>query len=183
MITRRARLTAIAAVLGATVIAVASSSAATARSGPNNFREHLSGYQETPLALSTSGTGQVRVHIDDRRDTIFFRLSYASLEGDVTQAHIHFGAPSQTGGVSVFLCTNLGNGPPGTQPCPAAPGTVTGTIGPDEVLGPTNQGIGTGEFDELVDAMRAGATYVNVHSTLHPVGEIRAQLEAGHHHR
>jgi hypothetical protein len=28
-----------------------------------------------------------------------------------------------------------------------------------------------------VDAIRAGATYANVHSTLYPGGEIRAQLE------
>ena len=33
---------------------------------------------------------------------------------------------------------------------------------------------------EVVDAMRAGRIYVNVHSTGHPAGEIRAQLEDGH---
>lgn len=183
MITRRARLIAVATVLGATVTAIATGSAATARGGPNEFREQLTGYEETPLAVSTSGTGQAQVRIHDRREEISFRVSYHRLEGEVTQAHIHFGSRGQTGGVTAFLCTNLGNGPEGTQPCPASPATITGTITPDDVVGAAaDQGLAAGEFDELVDAIRAGATYVNVHSTLHPVGEIRGQLESGHHH-
>jgi hypothetical protein len=36
----------------------------------------------------------------------------------VTQAHIHFGPGRVNGGIMVFLCSNLGNGPEGTQPCP-----------------------------------------------------------------
>ena len=38
---------------------------------------------------------------------------------------------------------------PGVQPCPAAPATITGTIGPEDVVGPTGQGIEVGAFDEL----------------------------------
>jgi hypothetical protein len=33
------------------------------------------------------------------------------------------------------------------------------------------------EFDELVRAIRAGVTYVNVHSETFPGGEIRGQLK------
>jgi hypothetical protein len=180
---RRTRLLAVAAVVGAALVATTTGSAAMARGGHNEFRERLSGYEETPLALSTTGTGQVRLEIDRRGDEISYRVSYARLEGDVTQAHIHFGAPAQTGGISVFLCTNLGNGPAGTQACPPAPATISGTIRPADVIGPTAQGIAAGEFEELLDALRAGLTYVNVHSTLYPAGEIRAQLERdGHHH-
>ena len=36
--------------------------------------------------------------------------------------------------------------------------------------------MGPGEFGELVRAMRAGATYVNVHTNLSPGGEIRGQI-------
>ena len=182
MKTRRARLITAAVVLGTAVAAVATGSAATARDGQSEFREQLTGYEETPLALSTTGSGQVRLQISDRHDRITFQLSYRNLEGTVTQAHIHFGAPAQTGGISAFLCTNLGNGPAGTQECPAAPATVTGTIEAGDVIGPAGQGIGAGEFDELVDAIRAGAAYANVHSDLYPVGEIRAQLGNGHRH-
>ena len=42
------------------------------------------------------------------------------------------------------------------------------------------QGIAAGEYAELVDAIRAGTAYANVHTTAFPVGEIRAQIENGH---
>jgi hypothetical protein len=132
--------------------------------------------------VSTTGSGSARIEIDDRDDEIEYRVSYTALSGDVLQAHIHFGIPAQSGGISVFLCTNLGNGPAGTQACPAAPATITGTIVPADVIGPSAQGIAAGEFEELVDAIREGATYVNVHSSVFPAGEIRGQLDDGHHH-
>jgi hypothetical protein len=172
----------VAVAVGTAIAALATSSAATARGGQSTFRDQLSGYEETPVAISTTGSGQVRLQIDDRSDEISYRVSYTGLEGDVLQAHIHFGAPATSGGVSVFLCTNLGNGPEGTQACPASPATITGTITPDDVGGPAGQGIAAGEFDELVEAMRAGITYVNVHTGLYPSGEIRGQLDADRHH-
>ena len=92
------------------------------------------------------------------------------------QAHIHFGQRSVNDGISVFLCSNLGNGPTGTKVCPPAPATVTGTIVPADVIGPTGQGIEPGAFAELLAAIRAHKTYANVHSTRFPGGEIRAQL-------
>ena len=159
----------IAAVTVAATVAVAG--------GGDSIREELSGYEETLVALSTTGNGTFKARIDERRQQIDYRLSYAGLEGNVTQAHIHFGTRAQSGGISVFLCTNLGNGPAGTQLCPAQPATVTGTLTPADVIGPAAQGITAGQFAELVDAIRAGATYVNVHSSLYPGGEIRAQLE------
>ena len=80
------------------------------------------------------------------------------------QAHIHFGAIGQSGGISAFLCTNVGNGPVGTQACPAAPGSVSGLVEPSDVIGAAAaQGIAAGEYDELVAAIRNGTAYVNVH--------------------
>jgi hypothetical protein len=159
-------------------LAVAATGAVVAvAGGGKQFNEQLTGYEETPLALSTPGEGRFRLHIDRAEQQIAYRLRYGGLEAPVTQAHIHFGAPAQSGGVSVFLCTNLGNGPAGTQACPPQPATITGTIGPADVVGPAAQGIDPGEFDELVDAIRAGATYANVHTEKYPAGEIRAQLE------
>lgn len=96
----------------------------------------------------------------------------------MTQAHIHFGQRGVAGGISAFFCSNLPSPPPGTQACPPSPGTVTGTIKASDVVGPTSQGIAPGELPELFEAIKAGATYANVHSTKFPSGEIRAQLRA-----
>lgn len=181
--TRHRRLLVVAVTVGVAVGITATGSAATtgdSSRGHSLVREQLSGYAETPLAVSTAADAQFRARIDTRARTISWRLSYSDIETSVTQAHIHFGSPAQTGGISVFLCTNLGNGPAGTQACPAAPATVSGTITAADVIGPTAQGIGAGEFDEVIGAYRAGMTYVNVHTTAFPVGELRAQL--GHHH-
>ena len=129
------------------------------------------------LTLSTTGNGTFDADISKDGTEITYRLSYAGLEGNVTQAHIHLGQAAQSGGISAFLCTNLGNGPAGTQLCPAAPATITGTIRAADVIGPAGQGITAGQLNELVRAMNAGATYANVHTTLYPGGEIRAKLD------
>jgi CHRD domain len=142
----------------------------------NTVTEKLSGYEEDPLVLSTTGTGEFRARISSSGQQISYTLSYSALEGTVAQAHIHLGGRHQSGGISVFLCSNLGNGPVGTQACPAAPATIEGVIVPANVIGPSAQGIAAGQFDELVRAIREGTTYVNVHTSLYPGGEIRAQL-------
>jgi hypothetical protein len=184
MMTWRARrlavVVAVSAVVAATLTGSAASAGGDGSRGGDTLREQLTGFQEDPLVLSTTGEGQFRVQINQQAKEIAYRLSYAGLEGTVTQAHIHFGGKAQSGGISVFLCSNLGNGPAGTQACPVAPATITGTITPPSIIGPVGQGITAGQFDELLAAIRQGVTYVNVHSTLYPGGEIRAQL--GHDH-
>jgi hypothetical protein len=166
------------AVAAAGSAAMASGDDGTSTEGTLQVR--LTGYQEDPLTLSTTGVGDFRMKIDEHNQEIEYTLTYGNLEGSVLQAHIHLGQRAQSGGISVFLCTNLGNGPAGTQACPAAPATITGTIRPADVIGPAGQGISAGEFGELMDAMGAGVTYVNVHTTKYPGGEIRAQLDHNH---
>ena len=147
---------------------------AFADSGRANVREQLSGYNEVP-ALSTPGGGLFKAKIGP--DVIDYELTFGGTESDATQAHIHFENATNNGAIVVFLCTNLGNGPAGTQPCPAGGGTITGTIEAGNVgAGAAAQGIAAGEFEEFVTAIRSGATYVNVHTVSRPGGEIRAQL-------
>lgn len=164
----RVKLAVVVAAVGALVVV-----AGAIAGGGKDLRERLVGYQEVP-AVSSQATAKFRAKV--HRDKITFKLSYADLEGDVQQAHIHFGQRAVNGGISVFLCTNLGNGPAGTQPCPPAPATVEGTLDASDVVGPAVQGIAAGEFEELVRAIKAGVTYANVHSSKFPAGEIRAQL-------
>ena len=150
--------------------------------GTKAFNERLSTYQEVP-SVSSTANGEFTAKIAPNENSIAWTLSYADLEGAVQQAHIHFGQRSVNGGITVFLCTNLGNGPAGTQPCPAPPATISGTIVAADVspnipatAAARAQGLEPGELAELIAAMRAGVTYENVHSTKFPGGEIRAQL-------
>jgi CHRD domain len=139
-------------------------------------RTDLSGYMEVP-AISTTANGKFRAEITTG-NKIKYRLRYSDVEGvSITQAHIHFAQKGVNGGITVFLCSNLGNGPVGTPACPAAPGEVTGTLTADDmVAGAAAQGIEAGEFGELRRAIRNGFTYVNIHSETWPGGEARGQL-------
>jgi CHRD domain len=151
---------------------------ATAHGGRNGFKERLSGFEEVP-AISTTGSGRFRAHIERRGDEINYRLTFSGLQAPITQSHIHFGNAGTNGGIVLFLCTNLNNGPAGTQLCPtnATQGTIEGTLDAADVVAVAAQGIAAGEFDEVLRAIRADATYVNVHTTMFPGGEIRAQLD------
>lgn len=169
----RGTQTALAATLGVVLVGA---SAATAGSGDDDdTRTKLKGYAEVP-AISTTGSGRFKAEIED--DTITYELKYRDLTAPVLQSHIHFGQFSVNGGISVFLCSNLGNGPAGTPTCPGPfEGKVTGVLTAEDVIGPTGQGITAGELEELLDAIDAGVAYVNVHSELFPTGEIRGQLD------
>jgi len=146
--------------------------------GPRLLRADLKGFEEVPVN-STAASGHLRLQIFPDNNTIHYELTYSGLEADATQSHIHFGQMSVNGGISVFLCSNLGNGPTGTQACPARGGTISGMITPASVVGPAVQGIAVGEFAALLEALRSDVTYVNVHSTMFPGGEIRGQIDSG----
>ena len=172
---RRLQLAALIAVAGLLGVVAA----AVAGGGSRDGREQLIGYQEVP-AVSTTGHGSLRATV--RNDSIQDRLRYSDIEAPVQQAHIHLGAEHTNGGISVFFCTNLGNGPAGTQPCPPGPaGEVSGTLTAADVVGPGAQGIAPGEFSELVRAIRAGVTYANIHSEKFPSGEVRGQIDRDEH--
>ena len=169
---RRSVLLAIAVLAAGLLVA----SLAGAAGGKKNLKaDALTGYQENP-DVSTAAAGSFTATIDDEAQTITYKLSYSGIEGGtVSASHIHFGKRAVNGGVSAFLCSG------GDKPaCPATDGTVSGVIDAADIIGPVSQGIGLGSFDELVAAMRAGHTYVNVHSTgavpEWPGGEIRAQI-------
>jgi hypothetical protein len=146
---------------------------AIAGSGTNNFKgDPMLGYAENP-DISTTAAGSFEAKLADDGDSLHYVLSYSGLEGNVLQAHVHFGKTAINGGISFFLCSNLNVAT--DDDCPQA-GTVEGDIDSADVLGPAGQGIEVGNLAEIVAAMRAGHAYANVHTTKWPTGEIRAQL-------
>ena len=148
-------------------------------------RADLAGYHEVPT-LSSEGTATFRARIADDDQSFDWVLTYSGLT-NVLQAHVHFGAPAINGGIVIFLCTNLGNAPPGTtsgtQACPTSAGTVSGTARPADVgPGAAAQGIPAGDFAKVLAAIRAEATYANVHTQQRPGGEIRGRVHSHDEH-
>jgi hypothetical protein len=173
MITRRSLF--VATAIAASVLA---STPVSLKADDDHHRDRfvfatLRGANEVP-SISTTAKGTFSAKIDDQAGTIEYKLTYSDLVGTtVTQAHVHFANKRVNGGVSFFLC----GGGPQNLPCPAAPGTVTGTISAADVIGPTAQGILAGEFVEIVAAIRAGLAYANVHTNTFPGGEARGQIQ------
>ena len=94
----------------------------------SRISEQLTGYEEVP-ALSTPGNGTFTARINSD-SSVSYQLTYGGTETDVTQSHIHFENRTNNGPIVVFLCSNLGNGPAGTQACPTQGGTISGTLMP-----------------------------------------------------
>jgi hypothetical protein len=141
------------------------------------------GAGETGAILST-GQATLKLSVDKAAQTLTYSLTYSGLT-NVLQAHIHFGKEHVAGGIMVFFCTNLGNGPTGTPACPddtAGEVTVTGTVTATGVVGPTAQNIAAGDFAAVVAALASDTAYGNIHTKQFPAGEIRGQVHADNDH-
>jgi hypothetical protein len=141
-----------------------------------NFGAHLTGAEEVP-PRDTDATGQSTFRVLDDGD-VAFRLIVANIE-NVVAAHIHCGDRGVNGPVVQFL---FGNAPAGGGPVNGV--LSSGTFDPDGLTCTFADGTVS-----LLDAMRAGRTYTNVHTNDgnatpnegpgdFPGGEIRGQNEA-----
>src|SRR6266404_6053881 len=145
----------------------------------DQIRALLTGYEETPAAVSTVARGVFIATIDPDGDAINYRLTFNALQAAVTQSHIHVGQLSITGSIVIFLCQTAANpDPTGLAPqCPQQ-GTVTGRVTAANVIAGSQapQQLATGDLAAVITAIRAGAAYANVHTNLSPGGEIRGQI-------
>jgi hypothetical protein len=172
------KTTSCSAVAAAMMVALWAGNDGLRAQGPSRVSAALEPSNEVP-AVSSPASGTFTAQIDDAGQAIDYELTYSGLQAPVLMAHIHMAQPNVNGGIVVWLCgTAAMPGPSGTQTCPES-GTITGTIKPEHVQTVTTQGIATNELDEVIDAIRAGLAYVNVHSTQSTGGEIRGQLRPG----
>ena len=145
-----------------------------AEASDSSVSASLRGLNEVPPTTSRA-TGTLHGHISDDNTSISFTLTFENLTGNPAAAHIHFGPTKVNGGVMVFFC---GGG--GKPACPASTsGTVTGTITAADIVGPAAQGLPaapTGQFSDVLRAIRTGNGYANIHTANFPAGEIRGQI-------
>jgi len=158
-------------------LVIALPSSAFGDEGRRDFHAEFLGVNETP-SVSTDATASLRLRINGSGNdaTISYTLTFSNLRAPVTQAHVHFGQSRVAGAIVFFLCgTTDSPGPGGTPTCPSS-GTVRGTITKDNIVPADAQGIAADEIGRVVQAIRDGAAYGNVHSTMFKAGETRGQL-------
>ncbi len=114
------------------------------------FAATLTGAAERPTPVDTPARGAGWATLEGNRLTWW--ITYQDLKGPLTMAHIHGPADANS---SAGVLVNL-NPTPG-----ATSGVITGTA----EVGQT-----------VIDAIRQGQAYFNIHSTVHGGGEIRGQL-------
>ncbi|MFQ5587928.1 MAG: CHRD domain-containing protein [Nitrospiria bacterium] len=148
---------------------------------PVKLKARGSGYHQVP-SVSSQGRARFKARINATRTEVAYKLSYEGAEGNVFMAHIHFGQHFANGGISVWFCGDPASPifpPPVTISvplCEPKAGTLEGVFTADDLLGPGGQGIAPGEFEEFLQALKRGVTYINIHSDKHIPGEIRGQI-------
>lgn len=152
---------------------------------------HLTGDEEVP-PRPTQAQGQAIFRIEGA--TVDFRLIASNID-NVVQAHIHCGPKGTNGPIIQWLYPNTTGGPALTGPTGPQNGVLaTGTFS-TAGLACSAASLGQPADDPptpLLTAIRAGLTYVNVHTTDgvapantgpgdFPGGEIRGQLDDENH--
>lgn len=140
----------------------------SAEAQPRNFQAHLVGGEEVPPA-DTRAQGQAIFQLAADGTHIRFQLNIANIQ-NVTQAHIHLAPLGVNGPVVVWLY-------PAAPPAVLIPGRSQGPLSAGVITEANLVGDLAGQtLADLIEAMEAGNTYVNVHTSQFPPGEIRGQI-------
>jgi len=135
------------------------------------FHIDLTGSQQVG-PVTTDAFGLATVRLIDNGTAISFRVIVCDII-NVTASHIHVGAAGTNGPVIIpFIHGVLFSSPNGCQTL--AEGTRTAA----DLNTQASPSITS--WNDFVKALLAGSTYVNVHTTANPSGEIRGQLVQEH---
>lgn len=139
------------------------------KDGIKNFRTHATAAEEVP-SNDSRAQGQAIFQLNEDGTELHYKLIVANIQ-DVSAAHIHLAPRGVNGGVVAWLF-------PPSPPGQLLPGRTQGileqgAITDADVVGPL-EGAG---LPGLLEEMLAGNTYVNVHTSELPGGEIRGQID------
>lgn len=160
--------------LGVRLLACLALTVGSAWAAPEYYSATLSGLNESPPVVSL-GTGTVQIGYDAAAQTLSVDLDFANLVGTTVAAHLHCcSAPGANSGVAVGL-VGFASGVTGatysrlfdlTDASVFASGFLAGEGG----------GTAAGAAMALASALANGQVYLNIHTTVHPGGEIRGDL-------
>jgi Cu/Zn superoxide dismutase len=141
------KLMAAIAALAIACVALAGVAGAASTAG-TKVSAKLTTKAEVPAPKGGKGTGSFTGTLTGSK--LVWKLTWTTLSGPANAAHIHLGKVGKPGNVVVPLCA-------GTKCKSGIHGTVTLTAA-------------------VLKALKAGGTYVNIHTAKNPAGEIRGQI-------
>lgn len=167
------------------VLALLAFAGTVSASSSREFETDLSGKFEVPVR-ATKADGEAEFKLNKQGTELRFKLKVEDIK-NVWMAHIHL-APSGTNGpIVVWLFPRTT-----TPPAQSIPGKFKGKLAEGVITAAHLTGPLAGQpLSALVDAIRAGNTYVNVHTNDFvdppntgpgdfPGGEIRGQIHHDH---
>jgi hypothetical protein len=141
------KLIAAFAALAIACVALAGAAGAASTAG-SPVSAKLNVKAEVPAPKGGKGTGSFSGTLNGSKLT--WKLTWGTLSGPANAAHIHLGKAGKAGNVVVPLCA-------GATCKSGVHGTVTLKAA-------------------VLKALKAGGTYVNIHTAKNPAGEIRGQI-------
>ncbi len=139
-----------------------------AQSQQKTFSAKLTGINEAPpISTSASGTAQFKLSPDNK--TLSYTITANNINSGI-EVHIQQGNAGQNGPSIVQLTISDSKMDYGCQ-C-MLPAIGEGTITPDNLKGP----MAGKQISDLVNLIKSGQAYVNVHTQKNTNGEIRGQI-------
>jgi hypothetical protein len=136
-----------------------------------NFRAHMRPGDIVPLPVNvdSQAQGQAIFKLSEDGMSISYKLNVANID-HVIMAHIHrFVGNGMNGPIIVWLYPSVTSTAPGA-PTERIDGELAdGSFGPADLRGGVT-------WDQLLELMRSGQAYVNVHTSEAPAGEINGLI-------
>lgn len=122
-----------------------------------------------PVNVDSDARGVARFLLAESDETVAYRVNVSHID-HITQAHIHqFVGEGRNGPILVWLYPSTDSTAPGA-PTGSVDGTlIEGTFGPQNVRNNFT-------WEQVVEMIRTGQAYVNVHTTEAPGGEINGHI-------
>jgi hypothetical protein len=149
-------------------VAMSQASAPASSHNAVTFAAALRGAAEVP-PVQTAATGMAGFRVTPNQNGIAFQVLLGRIN-NVSMIHIHQGAAGTNGPVVAWLY-------PAGPPPVVIPGEFNGVIAEGMLTSANLVGPLQGQpLSALITEIRAGNTYVNVHTQQNPAGEIRGQI-------
>ena len=153
------------AILLLSVLLVAFLTASLCFAADKTFHAKLTGKDQVPT-IKTKASGKAEVKMAKGSNDLSYKIEVKNLE-NVTAAHIHRGKKAENGPPVVTLFSG-----------PKKEGKFSGTLSEGMITDKDLAGDFQGKtVNDLVQLIKSGDAYVNVHTDAHPDGEIRGQLK------